>query len=89
MAERDSRSPRQGSGMTPHQKQDQVGNSLRPPAVAPASGVILAPDLQAHIGRHLRTVYDEVVNEAVPDRFVQLLEELERKHPGRKPSEPS
>jgi hypothetical protein len=42
-------------------------------------GAILEADLQAHIGRQLRAVYDEVVNEAVPDRFLQLLEELERK----------
>jgi hypothetical protein len=42
-------------------------------------GAILEADLQAHIGRQLRAVYDAVVNEAVPDRFLQLLEELERK----------
>ena len=42
-------------------------------------GAILEADLQAHIGRQLRAVYDEVVNEAVPDRFLQLLEELERR----------
>jgi hypothetical protein len=42
-------------------------------------GAIFEADLQAHIGRQLRAVYDEVVNEAVPDRFLQLLEELERK----------
>ena len=54
------------------------------PGVAPAKGAvpkgaILEADLQAHIGRQLRAVYDEVVNEAVPDRFLRLLEELERK----------
>ena len=49
-----------------------------PMAVLP-KGVILNADLQAHIGRQLRAVYDEVVNEAVPDRFLQLIEELERK----------
>jgi anti-sigma factor NepR-like protein len=42
-------------------------------------GAILEADLQAHIGRQLRAVYDEVVSEAVPDRFLRLLEELERK----------
>ena len=47
--------------------------------MAPPRGAILEADLQAHIGRQLRAVYDEVVNEAVPDRFLQLLEELERK----------
>jgi len=45
----------------------------------PVQGAILEAELQAHIGRQLRAVYDEVVNEAVPDRFLRLLEELERK----------
>ena len=51
-------------------------------AVAPPHGMILEADLQAHIGRQLRAVYDEVVNEAVPDRFRQLLDALERKKSG-------
>ncbi len=43
------------------------------------SGATLDPLLQAHIGRQLRALYDEIVQQPVPDRFVQLLEELERK----------
>jgi hypothetical protein len=39
----------------------------------------LEADLQAHIGRQLRAVYEEVVNEAVPEQLLKLLEELERK----------
>jgi hypothetical protein len=50
-----------------------------PGEAAPPAGAVFEADLQAHIGRQLRAVYDEVVNEAVPDRFLQLLEELERK----------
>jgi hypothetical protein len=46
---------------------------------ASATGAILEADLQAHIGRQLRAVYEEVVNEGVPERFRRLLEELERK----------
>jgi hypothetical protein len=42
--------------------------------------VTLGADSRAHIGHQLRTVYVEVVNEPVPDRFVRLLEDLERKH---------
>ncbi len=45
----------------------------------PAATVALGPELQAHIGRQLRAVYDEIVQEPVPDRFLQLLDELERK----------
>jgi hypothetical protein len=49
----------------------------------PGSGAMLEGDLQAHIGRQLRAVYEEVVTEDVPDRFVKLLEELERKKADR------
>jgi hypothetical protein len=47
----------------------------------PEPGATLEADLQAHIGRQLRAVYDEVVEEGVPERFLRLLEELERKTP--------
>jgi hypothetical protein len=40
-------------------------------------------DVQRLIGDHLRAVYDEVVKEPVPERFVKLLEELERKRAAR------
>lgn len=38
-----------------------------------------APAVEQLISRQLRAIYDEVVNEPVPERFVKLLEELERK----------
>lgn len=50
-----------------------------PKTSTPPKGAMLEADLQAHIGRQLRAVYDEVVNEGVPERFLRLLEELERK----------
>jgi len=40
---------------------------------------MLEADLQVQIGRQLRAVYDEVVSEGVPERFLRLIEELERK----------
>jgi hypothetical protein len=40
------------------------------------------PAVEQLISRQLRAIYDEVVNEPVPDRFVKLLEELERKRGG-------
>lgn len=43
----------------------------------------LDTDVQRFIGNQLRAVYDEVVKEPVPDRFVKLLEELERKRAKR------
>lgn len=47
-----------------------------------APEMMLDTELQAHIGRELRSVYDEVVNEVVPDRFLKLLEDLERMQSG-------
>jgi hypothetical protein len=40
----------------------------------------LAENVQAHLGRHLKAVYAEIANQPVPDRFAQLLDDLERKH---------
>jgi hypothetical protein len=38
----------------------------------------LDPRIQHEIGKHLRAVYDDVINEPVPDKFMKLLEQLER-----------
>jgi len=72
MAEQDTAKRGQAADMKP--EVEIIAKASPPPKDA-----ILEADLQAHIGRQLRAVYDEVVNEAVPDRFLQLLEELERK----------
>ena len=61
--------------------QDQAADSMS--GSASTSGAVMEPDLQAHIGRQLRQVYEEVVNEAVPDRFLKLLEDLERGRGGQ------
>ncbi len=37
------------------------------------------PDLQAQIGDQLRAMHHDVLIEKVPDRFVQLLEQLAKK----------
>jgi hypothetical protein len=39
----------------------------------------VGPDVQGHLGRKLKASYDELVRQPVPDRFRQLLEELERR----------
>jgi hypothetical protein len=38
-----------------------------------------AAQISEHIGRELRSMFDDVVSEPVPDRFQKLLEELEQK----------
>jgi hypothetical protein len=37
------------------------------------------PNVKDHIGRQLRALYDEVANQPVPDRFMELLNRLEVK----------
>lgn len=41
-------------------------------------GARLDPRIQTEIGKHLRAVYDDVINEPVPSKFMELLEKLER-----------
>jgi hypothetical protein len=36
-------------------------------------------DIQSKIGQQLRAMYDDVVSQGVPDRFVDLLNRLERR----------
>ena len=36
------------------------------------------PRIQTEIGKHLRAIYDDVINEPVPSKFMDLLEQLER-----------
>lgn len=38
---------------------------------------VLDPHIQAHIGRKLKAVYDEVAAAPIPDRIVELLAKLE------------
>jgi hypothetical protein len=40
----------------------------------------LGGDIRGTIGRQLREMYDDVVAQGVPDRFVELLNRLERQN---------
>ena len=48
------------------------------PAGKPAPS--LGEDVRGKIGRQLRDMYDDVVSQGVPDRFVDLLNRLERQN---------
>ena len=50
------------------------GNGADDPAAKPA----IDKNIRNHLGRKLKASYDELVRQPVPDRFRQLLEELER-----------
>jgi hypothetical protein len=54
-----------------------TGTGPRPDA-SPAIEAGLSPNLQAHIGRHLRASFDEIAREPIPDHLLQLLKELDR-----------
>jgi hypothetical protein len=38
----------------------------------------LSPALQAHIGRHVRAIFDEVAREPIPEHLLRLLKDLEQ-----------
>jgi hypothetical protein len=41
------------------------------------SAAKLGRDIQSKIGQQLRAIYDDVVNQGVPDRFSDLLQQLD------------
>jgi hypothetical protein len=47
-------------------------------SVAGKTEAKLGRDIQAKIGQQLRALYDEVVNQGVPDRFTDLLNRLDK-----------
>jgi hypothetical protein len=63
--------------------------SLRPEGavqVRPASArpdPALNREIQTKIGQQLRAIYDDVVDQGVPDRFVELLRSLETEAPSK------
>jgi Anti-sigma factor NepR len=55
----------------------------RPPSRPSAqSAKKAAPGKEDWIGAHLRKVYDEALSEPVPDRFLALLKEIDKKERG-------
>ncbi len=48
-------------------------------APGPKSTPRLKPQVQEHIGRQLRAVYDDVLKQPLPDRFRELMDKLDKK----------
>jgi hypothetical protein len=44
----------------------------------------LGQEIQTKIGEQLRALYDDVVGQGVPDRFVELLRRLDNKDSGER-----
>jgi len=49
----------------------------------------LGPDIKAKIGQQLRVMYSEVVDQGVPDRFVEILRGLDDPDENGPKNEPS
>jgi hypothetical protein len=45
-------------------------------AAEPVADATLGREIQAKIGLQLRTLYNDIVGEGVPDRFADLLDQL-------------
>jgi hypothetical protein len=43
----------------------------------PAQGAAASVDIQSYIGSQLRAVYDDVVKQPIPDRFLELMRQLD------------
>jgi hypothetical protein len=43
------------------------------------------PNVKAYIERQLKSVYDDVLNQPIPDRFLELLNTLDKSADGDKP----
>jgi len=52
-----------------------------------AAVVRLGPEIKARIGQQLRLMYGEVVNQGVPDRFVEILRSLDNPRTDEGPTE--
>jgi len=48
------------------------------------NGIGLDGETRRHIGRMLKATYDEVAHEPVPDKFVDLLKQLEAAEPRKR-----
>ena len=66
-------------------KPDKSGNTMHPqkaadkaePRMKSPSTARLGRDVQSKIGQQLRSMYDDVVKEGVPDRFKDMLRQLD------------
>ena len=63
------------------QDDETVLNVYRPPLWLGMAGVpfegVLAPHIQGQIGRELRTMYDDLVQQPVPDHLLALVNRLD------------
>ncbi len=54
------------------------GNDNSSPEKTPPPPAV-GQDIQDHLGRKLKATYEDLVSQPVPDKFIQLLDELARR----------
>ena len=60
-------------------KPERPGTAMHQTDVMPRkSGARLGREVQTKIGQQLRAMYDDVVKQGVPDRFNELLQQLDQ-----------
>lgn len=57
--------------------------SMQPDAPDQKNASGLNREIQSKIGQQLRAIYDDVVQEGVPDRFAELLKQLDKPSEGK------
>ncbi|AWB19845.1 hypothetical protein DA075_01910 [Methylobacterium currus] len=67
----------EGKGMQGPRAPRQEDDPADDPAAGPEQPA-LDRSVQGRIGSHLRAMYDELMQQPIPDRFVDLIAELER-----------
>jgi len=55
-----------------------IADALSNTQLSGGNSSTLGSDIQAKIGQHLRAMYDDVVRQGVPDRFMDLLSQLDK-----------
>jgi hypothetical protein len=59
-------------------KDQKVGPRASMHTATSGKSARLGRDVQSKIGQQLRAMYDDVVNQGVPDRFIELLGRLDK-----------
>jgi hypothetical protein len=63
----------------PGSKMNKPGPKINIAHALPDSNARLSSNVQDVIGKQLRAMYDDLVNQAVPDRFTELLQKLDNR----------
>jgi hypothetical protein len=66
-------------------KTPDIPDNIRPRLIADEPSAASKPgekSVRDHISRHLKLIFDEVANQPIPDRFIELLDRLDERRRG-------